>query len=80
MDPSNESVRTLNPMNLSKNQISDEVILRFKDAEFDIVCAALRAAANNISKASHEYSLFYAQDRADVVALWNAIEQANNET
>ena len=67
-------------MNLSKNQISDEVILRLKDTEFDIICAALKAAANDISNGPHGRAMIYGHDRADVVTLWNAIERANIES
>ena len=67
-------------MKLSKDNLNDEVIIHFKDAEYSMLIGALRAAASDDVRKGIAFVNFYGSERGDVVRLSNAVQNAEENS
>jgi hypothetical protein len=63
-------------MKLEKNQIKDRITLHLQENEYLIILATLKAATADDSRNGIAYFGFYGADKGEVVALHNAIDEA----
>jgi len=63
-------------MQLHKDAVNDEVILRLKEHEYIMILHALKGAASDDRRKGLDYEGFYSAPRGDVVELHNKIDEA----
>lgn len=58
----------------AKDKVKIELV-ELSEAEFEIIRSAVRMAASDEKKSLHEYSICYAAERGNVVALSNEFQK-----